>query len=239
MVKCGFLAAAATVCLAGNCCAGIHLDAGPGMLVVNPVNMRYTPDAYDIDRVFFWTERTSHTLAADLVVSILPPASFPTDSTSQANDNSLLIPSGTTVDSYLLNYDPQSGSTIAVFSFDDPIVGLIANARDSDPNDHLFLSDFLANPLVPGANLPGGHVDMRGIETAAADFVRWLSPWQIEVHLGASTPGDQIRIITSPVPEPGLTLLSATLLTAWFGSRPIRKPKAPRNAAVAGDSSVD
>jgi hypothetical protein len=195
--------------------AGISLVSGPGTLVVNPNNQRYNADPYNIDMVFYWTEQSPHTLANDLVVSVLPPGSFPTDTNSHSVDNSLTIAQGTIIDSFLLNYDPQSSSTVATFAFDDPIVGLITNSGTSEADDHFRLSDYLINPLVPGANIPATHYDARGIELGVgSDFVRWLSPTQIEIHLDAGTPGDQIRVITSPVPEPAsLALLLAGLAT--------------------------
>ncbi len=197
--------------------AGITQSGGPGIgqLVVNPNNMKYTADPYNIDRVFYWPEQTSHTLANDLAVSILPPGSFPSDSTTHADDNTLLIPQGTLIDSYLLYYDPQSGTTVASFLFDDPIVGLITNSRDSSPaDDHFMLSDFLINPLVPAVNIPAAHFDVRGTEPTSGDFIRWLSPNEIEIHLSAGDPGDQIRVITSPVPEPASLILVAPAIAA-------------------------
>ena len=148
--------------------AGISLVSGPGTLVVNPNNQRYYADPYNIDMVFYWTEQTSHVLANDLVVSVLPPGSYPTDVTSHSADSSLTIAQGTTIDSFLLYYDPQSSSTVASFAFDDPIVGLITNSATSDADDHFRLSDYLINPLVPGANIPVTHYDARGIELASA-----------------------------------------------------------------------
>jgi hypothetical protein len=192
--------------------AGITGTGGPTQLVVNPANQRYYPDPYNIDTlVFYWPERAAVTLTSDLVVSIQPPGSFPTDSTSHYDDNLHVVPNGTLVDSYLINYDPQGSSVGASFHFDDPIVGLITNSRDTFPaDDHFVLSDFLISPAVPLGNLPGAHYDARGIEPSTGDMVRWLSPNDIEIRIGASTPGDQIRVITSPVPEPAsLTLLAA------------------------------
>ena len=188
--------------------AGISLVSGPGMLVVNPANQKYTANPYDIDTVFYWPERSSVTLSSDLVVSILPPSSFPTD-TIHVDDNTLHIPSGTTVDSYYLHYDPSGNMTVAAFSFDNPILGLITNSRDSNPvDDHFLLSDFLITPAVPTANIPTTHFNARGIEPInGGDFIRWISPTQIELHIGASNPGDQIRVITNPAPEPATLAL--------------------------------
>ena len=195
--------------------AGITPTGGPTSLVANPINQRYYADAYNVDLALYWTERTNQTLASDLVVSILPPGSFPTD-TVHVNDNSLLVPQGTLVDSYYLVWDPSGGSVVASFHFDDPIVGLITNSRDSNPiDDHFLLSDFLVDSSVPAINLPTGHYNARGIEPGNGDFIRWLGPNDIELHIGASIPGDHIRVITSRVPEPASLTLLALAFTAF------------------------
>ena len=203
--------------------AAVSLISGPGTPVANPNNQRYYADPYNVDAVFYWTERTSYTLPADLVVSILPPGSFPADSTSHSNDNSLTVPSGSTIDSYLLNYDPQSGSVVARFHFDDPIAGLITNSRDTAANDHFMLSDYLINPLVPPANIPTAHYDARGIEPDAGDYVHWFGPNDIELHIGASSPGDQVRVITmAQAPEPAtVAVLALGLPAILFRRRPL------------------
>lgn len=225
MLRLALLACCGGLWLTGTSMGGIHLLAGPGTLVINPASMFYTADAYESPPPFFWTERTNHTLTADLVVSILPPVTFPNLSIAHSNDNSLTIANGTIVDSYYIHFDPVGGTTVATFSFDAPILGLVTNARDSAPNDHFMMSDYLIDPAVPGANLPAGHYDLRGIEPSInSDFIRWLNPFTIEVHLGASSPGDQIRIVTAfePVPEPSAVL---ALGLASLGLVAVRKKR--------------
>jgi hypothetical protein len=195
------------------------VSGGPVINLTIPNQMKYTGDAYNFNKVFYWTERTSFDLTSDLVVSILPPSTFTTD-TTHVDNNTLLVPSGTTVDSYYAYWDPQSGGTITRFHFDDPIVGLITNSRDSLPaDDHFMLSDFLIDPLVPSGNIPTTHFDARGMEPASGDFVRWFSPTDIEIHFGAGDPGDQIRILTSPVPEPACLLTLALGFAAMLPRR--------------------
>lgn len=212
-IACFFLISASTSL------GGINLVSGPGTLVLNPVSMFYTADAYGTNTVFYWAERTNHLLTSDLVVSILPPLTFPGFSTAHSNDNSLTVATGTLVDSYYIHFDPVGGSTVATFSFDAPILGLITN--DLAVNDHFLFSDFLIDPLVPAGNIPFAHFDNRGIEPSInSDFIRWLNPFTIQVHLDASSPGDQIRILTSftPTPEPTaiLAVCIAMIGTAKF-----------------------
>jgi hypothetical protein len=200
------------------------VSGGPVMNLTNPTQMKYTGDAYNFNKVFYWTERTSFNLASDLVVSILPPTTFITDSTTHYDDNTHFIPSGTTVDSYYAYWDPQSGGTITRFQFDDPIVGIITNPRDSAPaDDHFMLSDYLIDPLVPSGNIPATHFDARGSEPLSGDFIRWLSPTVIELWFGAGDPGDQIRILTSPVPEPTCLLTLALGFAAMVPNRRARR----------------
>jgi len=198
--------------------ATISLVSGTGTAVANPNNHKYYADPYNITTVFYWSERSGVVLASNLVVSILPPGSYPTDSTSQSTDGSLTVPAGTVIDSYMLNFDPQSGSAVADFSFDKPIVGLITYSGTSAADDHLFLSDYLIDAAVPAANIPTGHYDARGIETTAGDFIHWVSPTEITISLGASSPGDQVRVITAqPVPEPATAaaLLAGAAMMLW------------------------
>ena len=182
--------------------AGITAVSGPTNLIAAPANMRYTADAYNNPNVQYWVERENHVLANDLVISMLPPGSFPTNVTSHFNNNDNRILAGTAIDSYYLYYDPQSGDAVARFQTDRPILGLITNEHTSAANDHFMLSDFLINPLVPSGNIPAAHFEARGLEIGANEFVRWIGPNDIEVHLGATSPGDQIRVITAAVPEP-------------------------------------
>lgn len=203
------IAVFSTLVLAAPALAGMNfVSGGPAMLVVNPNNQKYTADPYNISTVFYWPEQTSQVLANDLVISMPPPGSFPFNATNHAENELNKIPSGTHIDSYFIHWDPSGGSTVTSFSFDDPIVGLITNSRDNSPgNDHFLSSDFLISPFVPAANIPTTHFNARGIEPANGDFIRWISPNEIELNIGASIPGDQIRVITSPVPEPSSLLL--------------------------------
>ncbi|MBX7132520.1 MAG: PEP-CTERM sorting domain-containing protein [Fimbriimonadaceae bacterium] len=192
--------------------AGITALGGPTTLITAPASMKYTANAYNTATVNYWVERENHLLANDLVISMLPPVSFPTNVTSHFNNNDNKIVAGTAIDSYYLYFDPSSGDAVARFQTDRTILGLITNERNNAANDHFMLSDYLINPLVPSGNIPASHFEARGMEIGANEYVRWLAPNQIEVHLSATNPGDQIRIITAAVPEP------ATLAALGLGA---------------------
>ena len=196
------LAGAVLVVIAVQANAGITAISGPTNLVAAPGSMKYTANAYNNANVQYWVEQENVTLANDLVISMLPPGSFPANVTSHFNNNLNKILAGTAIDSYYLYYDPAEGSAVARFRTDRPILGLITNERGSAGDDHFMLSDFLINPLVPSGNIPAAHFEARGLEIGSNEFVRWFAPNDIEVHLNATNPGDQIRVITAAVPEP-------------------------------------
>lgn len=206
------IAVASFVIVGQSALAGITTVSGSTHLILNPNNMKYIADAYQLNPVQYWTETENVALATNTVVSILPPVSFPTNSTSHFNNELNTIAAGTRVNSYFVYYDPQSGSTRVRFQTDNPILGLVTNSRVSGVTDHFMLSDFLINPAVPVANRSPVHFDARGLEVSTSEFITWYAPNDIELNLNAATPGDQLRIITA-VPEP----TSVLGLVAGFG----------------------
>lgn len=200
-LKLAIAAGIATMTL--NAFAGIHHVSGPAFHITNPNDMKYRADAYGSTNVKFWTERENHPLANDLVVSMWPPVSFPTNVTSHFENNDNKIAAGTMIDSYYLYFDPRSSeNAVARFRFDMPILGLISNERNNAANNHFMLSDYLIDPAVPAGNKSTSHFNARGLEIGSNEYVRWIAANEIEVHLRASSPGDQIRVITQAVPEP-------------------------------------
>ncbi|HRF60212.1 MAG TPA: PEP-CTERM sorting domain-containing protein [Fimbriimonadaceae bacterium] len=182
--------------------AGVTLVGGSGTAIGAPGDMKYFADAYGVNTINYWTERENHSLANDLVVSILPPNSFPTNSTSHFNNNDNVVAAGTAIDSYYFYFDPVDGSAVGRFRFDRKILGVITNERTDASNDHFILSDYLINPLVPNANKAPGHFNARGLEIGSNEFIRWHNDREITLNLNAASPGDQIRVVTEAVPEP-------------------------------------
>lgn len=109
------------------------------------------------------------------------------------------IPSGSTVASHYIFFDPATPTSLTgTVSFDSEVLGIITST------DTLFSSDFLANTGVTYLNPLA-----RGLEPN--DSVTISGPNQITLAVTANTPGDYVRVITafSPTaesqstPEPG------------------------------------
>ncbi|MBL8173486.1 MAG: PEP-CTERM sorting domain-containing protein [Bryobacterales bacterium] len=122
----------------------------------------------------------------------------------------LVLPSGATVASHYIFFDPAGTTSInGTVDFDSDIVAIITSLNN------LVASDFLANTGVNYLS-PG----LRGLESG--DSVTISGVRQIRFNTTASTPGDYVRVLTaySPgaVPEPG----TAALFVAAFGFAALR-----------------
>src|SRR5262249_52756596 len=99
------------------------------------------------------------------------------------------IPSGTTVASHYVFFDPGPAQEIlGTVEFDSPFLVIITST------DNLAASDFLAKTgvhyLSPGA---------RGLEPG--DYVFISGPNEITFHTIASSPGDYVRVLTEFSPK--------------------------------------
>ena len=199
------LAATGFVALTPSAQAGVTLVSGTGNLITNPNDMKYKANAYQdlTAQVNFWQEQEAYTLSSNLVVSMLPPASFPFTNTSHFNVNTNVISSGTKIASYYFYFDPKNTLDIeATFKFTNKILGIVSNERNNAANDHFELSDYLIPGAVPTANKVTGWFEARGLEiSSTVDTVRWLNDRELKFNWRASSPGDQLRVITA-VPEP-------------------------------------
>lgn len=153
-------------------------------------------DTFQTVNLYGFDEDQNIVLGASLVVDAVP-------------SGSTTLPSGKTVASHYVFFDPISGSINGTVDFDSDIVAIISSTP------RLLASDFLANTGVNYLN-PG----LRGLESD--DSVTISGTRQIHFQTNASSPGDYVRILTafSPTaatPEPGtagllLTGLSLALL---------------------------
>lgn len=209
------LAATGFVMLTTAAQAGVTLVSGAGNLITNPSDMKYTANAYQdlAAKVNFWQEQEAYTLSSNLVVSMLPPASFPFTNTSHFNVNTNVISSGTKVASYYFYFDPKNTLDIeATFKFTNKVLGIVSNERNNAANDHFERSDYLIPGAVPVGNKVTGWFEARGLEISdTVDTVRWINDRELKFSWRASSPGDQLRVITA-VPEP------ATLATLVIGA---------------------
>ncbi|MBL8697904.1 MAG: hypothetical protein JNK67_06010 [Alphaproteobacteria bacterium] len=133
--------------------------------------------------LYAFDEDQNIVLAAPLAVDTVP-------------SGPLVLPTGTTVASHYVFFDPATTqSIVGTVDFDAHVIAIVSstgNLLDSD-----FLADTGVNYLTPSA---------RGLE--AGDFVTIGGARQIRFDTTASTPGDDVRVLTaflpSAVPEPGL-----------------------------------
>jgi hypothetical protein len=165
-----------------------------------------------------WNERQDVTLDRDVFVDLIHPGVYDHNS-DLGYFNQYRIAAGTVVSSHLLYFDPRDQYRVenVSFVFDEPIVGIIVASdrfyvANRNFTDYFLDSDFLGNPLTV---YPTTHYDDRGLELNQFDeFTFSVSGDRLYLNWGASTPGDQIRVITArpsssnPVPAPPALLLA-------------------------------
>jgi len=160
-----------------------------------------------------WNERQHVTLDRDIYVDLINPGVFDQNS-DLGFFNQFRIAAGTVVSSHLLYYDPKFQHRVenVCFVFDEPIIGIVVasdrfyNASHSF-TDYFLDTDFLGNPLTL---YPSTHYDDRGLELNQFDeFTFSVAGDRLYLNWGASTPGDQIRVITAPPRPPDVNPVPA------------------------------
>jgi hypothetical protein len=197
------------------------VTASPDCVIMNPPadTVGYTANFFqdrDPAPARGWAEQQNYTLFQDVVVDIINAGAY-----DQLSDlGTFTIAKGTTINSYYMYFDPRVDSVVATFHFSEPIVGIIVESDrivSTGPivrDDRLLKTDFLA----VGSNLPGAHFNNRGFEWATDSLIVNVGLNEITVRMTASSPGDQMRILTAgdeqaQVPEPGTyALMGAGLL---------------------------
>lgn len=179
--------------------AGLVSVTGAGQILPD-ASAAYTGSAFDDATAIVnaWNEKQNQTLSADLRVDAFGvPGTY-----SLSNDADLTIASGTMVDSHHFYFDPAGTKSVGTnannqvtFGFDQKILGLIYTST-SNANSKLKDSDHL---ILVGSS--PGHFSARGFESG--DSVTVIDAYTISFNLTASNPGDQVRVVTEAVPEPG------------------------------------
>lgn len=179
--------------------AGLVSVTGAGQILPD-ASALYPANAFDTTAAIVngWNEKQDETLTADLRVDALgTPGTY-----NPTNASNLTIASGTVVDSHFFYFDPRTSKSVGTnagnqvtFQFDQKILGLIYTSV-SNANSKLRDSDHL---ILMGTS--PGHFNARGFENA--DSVTVIDDYTISFNLTASDPGDQVRVVTEAVPEPG------------------------------------
>ena len=215
-----FLLLASLISFCSNSQAAIIAINGSSDLLVAGPAVGYTSDFFDDVTVVVhgWDEVQNFTLTSNIDVDITTPGVYST--VGSLTPGTLLA--GTVVNSHTLYFDPLTGSTaVAGFQFDGNIIGVIVQDALT-PNDRFLASDFLIPGSVPIGNIPGSHFAARGIELGDNTDSVQVNAQSIKVSLGAGSPGDQIRVLTTVVPEPA-TLVVAALSLLAVRRRPIAR----------------
>jgi len=167
-------------------------EASPSYLA-NAFNDPSTP----APRVHWWNEQQNGTLGAGLtdVLDIVAPGVYGAPFASALGD----LSAGTAVSSHYLYFDPlNTRSAIATFTFDADILGIVVLTSHLAGSDSLrILAPYPVNPLFTN----------RGVEFGPEHVTLGVDLRTVTVNLAASSPGDQIRVITAAVPEPASVLL--------------------------------
>lgn len=199
-----------TILLAMRANASLISATGAGQIVAANANVGYKADFFNSPnnglKIYAWNERQNVSLPANFKVDIATMGSYQVPFAS-ANAT---MPKTMNVNSHYIYFDPKnSKSASATFTFDTPIVAIILSSGSNAANDHLLASDWLIPGTVPSANIPTSHFNARGVEFGP-EKVKWLSANTIDLNLTASSPGDQIRVLTSAVPEPSTVFAIAS-----------------------------
>jgi hypothetical protein len=196
--------------------------SGDAAIIAPPADA--TPGALQSDGYLVWDE-SSVTLASDFDVDHDGTAG----SYAGNNDFSLLgttLAAGTKVNSSIIHLDPPTDvvSLQAVITFANSIVGISLFNPSIDNGDPIFG----AGTIYPTGLDPAGNLDTRGIDFRANDqFSISADGKTLSVHFTANFQGfDQIRVLTSGVPEPASLAVWSVLGSVVGGGSWWRRRKA-------------
>ena len=175
--------------VSGAAGAGVDHTYGDIVLGAAPPSVLVGQNESDTT-VHLFPEQTNVPLSSAVDVDMSVPYTLydPPDGRTLAT-----IPSSTMVNSYYLQFDPVSGVRRALGSvtFDEPILGVIANGNQPPGIDTLSPSNFLGAPGTAYVSLPS----YLGLETSRDKL--WLYPGILAFDIVGNSKADHIRVITA------------------------------------------
>lgn len=219
---CAMVAAAWMASPSSASAAFVVSVSGSGSLVAPPADA--SPGAFESDTFSVWEESSGAT-SADLAVDFNgTPGSYQGNSDYSALGTT--IAAGTQVSSTLIHLDPVSaavGAVKATITFSNGIIGIALFGSSLDA------SDILGAPgtIYPTGTVPNAGLDTRGIDLRANDrFTVSADGKTLEVNFTANGAGfDQIRVLTSGVPEPASLAIWSLAGLGFGGGRWWRRRK--------------
>lgn len=208
-----FAAASLAAAIFPALCAGSIIGT-TGALTVTTAPADLMPGALESDTaIALIAERQNLTLGASLPVDITLAGSSP--SAGSQNFSPGTIPAGTAINSYLAHFDvvgaPSPQDAVAAsgsVTFDQNILGLIVLTNTLNATDGLAGLATVSYPVTDSDRgleiVPGGVGTSTHDQILLSDDLRTVT---LNLRDGAST--DEVRIITSAVPEPGMGSLIA------------------------------
>ena len=135
------------------------------------------------------------------------------------------IAAGTRVDSHMIFLNTQDTSLNehfdVIWTFDGEIIGVMS--------DHMGSLEVASSSELgaAGTAYPVAGFTARGLEGNAGgnsmnDGYLVLNPFQIRVDMRVTEPGDWIRVVTKPIPEPSTAMLLGLGLFGLAGRRRLR-----------------
>lgn len=197
------LMAASALGVAGTASAGIATADANTLFRTDLTQVGYKADFFQTTsplKVNAWNEEQDFLLTSALKVDKTAAGTYFGGNVATTSPT---IASGTRVASHYFYFDPRNSASITTtITFDRKILGIIfLDGTSSSNTGNLFGSDFLIPAGVPMANRASAWFGNRALE--GADKIVWTGTNQITLDLDASSPGDQVRVITEAVPEPG------------------------------------
>jgi hypothetical protein len=228
--------ALATVLAGSSARASIVSVSGNGDIISPTLGgtlANFFQDTGSSPKIHGWDEAQHVTLGSDLYVDINTSGIFDSNG-DLAGFQAAKIAAGTVVDSHYLYFDPEAERSVrdVTFTFSGVILGVIVESdrfytRARGFTDYFLLSDFLRNPLTPAANYATAHFNNRGLEMGSPHDSLAVSISGKTVTIRdflASSPGDQVRVLTASVPEPS-TLLGFGIPMTLLGLAHLRRSR--------------